>query len=105
MRWDGFRPNFFLLFAPGTLDASTGTYMTSVHLTSAQRPLLAELVRQFPSVTAFDVDAILEQIRACAPFGVSRAIYVNHTHPLRPINSVSPPFDGESAPRGLRPRG
>ena len=25
VRWDGFRPNFFLLFSPGALDASTGT--------------------------------------------------------------------------------
>jgi putative ABC transport system permease protein len=37
--------------------------MTSVFLTPAQRPALADLVRQFPTVSVFDVDAILKQIR------------------------------------------
>ncbi len=63
VRWDGFRPNFFLLFAPGVLDASTGTFMTSVHLDAAQRPALAELVRRFPSVTVIDVAALLGEVR------------------------------------------
>jgi putative ABC transport system permease protein len=63
VRWDGFRPNFFLVFAPGVLDDATGTFMTSVHLEPAQRPMLAELVRRFPSVTVFDVETILAQIR------------------------------------------
>jgi putative ABC transport system permease protein len=51
IRWDSFRPNFFLVFPPGLLDGAAGTYMTSVYLTPAQRPSLA------------DVDAILKQIR------------------------------------------
>jgi putative ABC transport system permease protein len=63
VRWDGFRPNFFLVFAPGVLDTATGTLMTSVHLNAEQRPALAELVRRFPSVTVFDVETLLGQIR------------------------------------------
>lgn len=63
IRWDSFRPNFFLVFPPGLLDDAAGTYMTSVYLTQAQRPQLADLTRQFPTVSVFDVDAILEQIR------------------------------------------
>jgi putative ABC transport system permease protein len=63
IRWDRFRPNFFLVFPPGLLDGAAGTYMTSVYLTPAQRPSLADLVRQFPTVSVFDVDAILKQIR------------------------------------------
>ncbi len=63
IRWDSFRPNFFLVFPPGLLDGTAGTYMTSVFLTAAQRPALADLVRQFPTVSVFDVDAILKQIR------------------------------------------
>jgi putative ABC transport system permease protein len=34
-----------------------------VSLTAAQRPALADLVRGFPTVSVFDVDAILKQIR------------------------------------------
>jgi putative ABC transport system permease protein len=63
VRWDSFRPNFFLVFPPGLLDGAAGTYMTSLYLTSAQRPALVDLVREFPSVSVFDVDAILKQIR------------------------------------------
>jgi putative ABC transport system permease protein len=63
VRWDSFRPNFFLVFPPGLLDGAAGTYMTSVYLTAAQRPALVDLVRQFPTVSVFDVDAILKQIR------------------------------------------
>jgi putative ABC transport system permease protein len=63
IRWDSFRPNFFLVLPPGLLDGAGGTYMTSVFLTPAQRPALAGLVRQFPTVSVFDVDAILKQIR------------------------------------------
>ena len=32
VQWDSFRPNFFMVFSPGTLDDSTGTYITSVHI-------------------------------------------------------------------------
>lgn len=63
IRWDSFRPNFFLVFPPGLLDGAAGTYMTSVFLTQAQRPALADLVRQFPTISVLDVDAILKQIR------------------------------------------
>jgi putative ABC transport system permease protein len=63
VRWDSFRPNFFLVFPPGLLDGAAGTYMTSIYLTAGERPALVDLVRQFPTVSVFDVDAILKQIR------------------------------------------
>src|SRR5208337_4068900 len=63
IRWDSFRPNFFLVFPPGLLDGAAGTYMTSIYLTTAQRASLTDLVRQFPTISVFDVDAILKQIR------------------------------------------
>jgi putative ABC transport system permease protein len=63
IRWDSFRPNFFLVFPPKLLDGAAGTYMTSIFLTEKQRPALVDLVRQFPTVSVFDVDAILKQIR------------------------------------------
>ncbi len=63
VRWDSFRPNFFLVFPPGLLDGAAGTYMTSVFLKPEQRPALVGLVREFPTVSVFDVDAILRQIR------------------------------------------
>jgi putative ABC transport system permease protein len=63
VQWDGFQPNFFLVFSPGTLDGLVGTWLTSMRLRPEQRPLLADLVRRFPSVSIFDIDAILAQVR------------------------------------------
>ena len=63
VQWDTFQPNFFLVFSPGTLDGMVGTWLTSIRLTPGQRPLLADLVHRFPSVSIFDIDSILAQIR------------------------------------------
>ncbi|HEX4969931.1 MAG TPA: FtsX-like permease family protein [Steroidobacteraceae bacterium] len=63
VQWDSFRPNFFMVFSPGTLDDSTGTYITSVHIAQEQRRMLLDFSRQFPEVTAIDLDAILTQVR------------------------------------------
>jgi putative ABC transport system permease protein len=73
VQWDSFRPNFFVLVSPGALDGAAGTYMTSVHLDTAQRRMLAPLVRRFPGVSVFDVDAILVQVRQVAD-RASRAV-------------------------------
>jgi putative ABC transport system permease protein len=63
VRWDSFRPNFFLVFPPGLLDGAAGTYLTSLYLKPVQRLALADLVREFPTVSVIDADAILKQIR------------------------------------------
>ncbi len=63
VQWDSFRPNFFLVFAPGTLDGLAGTWLTSMKLERERRGLLVDLVRRFPSVSVFDIDAILAQVR------------------------------------------
>jgi putative ABC transport system permease protein len=63
VRWDSFQPNFFMVFSPGVLDDVTGTLITSVHVRQEQRPLLVDLVRQFPEVTIIDIAALLSQVR------------------------------------------
>lgn len=63
VRWDSFHPNFFLVLAPGLLENAAGTFMTSVHLTPEQKPMLVDLVRQFPGVSVFDIDRLLSQVR------------------------------------------
>ncbi len=63
VEWDNFRPNFFLVFPPRTLDGLAGTWLTSLKLAPEQRGLLADVVRRFPSVSLFDIDAILAQVR------------------------------------------
>jgi len=64
VRWDTFKPNFFVVFSPGVLEDATGTLITSVHLDAAQRSVLVDLVRQFPEVTVIDIEALLAQVRS-----------------------------------------
>jgi putative ABC transport system permease protein len=63
VKWDSFRPNFFVVFPPGLLDAAAGTYMTSAYLQPSSSAM-AQLVHQFPGVSIFDVGDLLAQIRA-----------------------------------------
>jgi putative ABC transport system permease protein len=63
VQWDSFRPNFFMVFSPGTLNDATGTYITSVFIPREQRPMMLGFVRRFPEVTAIDLEAILTQVR------------------------------------------
>jgi len=63
VQWDTFRPNFFLVFSPGTLDGMVGTWLTALNLDEQGKRSLVQLVREFPSVSIFDVEAILDQVR------------------------------------------
>ncbi len=63
VRWDSFQPNFFVELSPGALSGYPATWITSVYLPPEKAVILADLVRQLPSLTIFDVDAILEQVR------------------------------------------
>ena len=62
--WDSFRPNFFLVVPPGLIDGSEAQWLTSFHLKPDQRPLLRELITEFPNVTALDLDAAMAQVRS-----------------------------------------
>jgi putative ABC transport system permease protein len=64
VKWDSFRPNFFIVFAPGVLDRMAGTYMTSAYFTPGTARTLAELAHRFPSVSIFDIEELLAQVRA-----------------------------------------
>ncbi len=63
VEWDSFRANFFVLFAPAVLREYPATWMTSFHLDRSRKGVLAELVRQYPSVTVLDVDALMLKVR------------------------------------------
>jgi putative ABC transport system permease protein len=63
VRWDSFQPNFFVELSPGALADHAGTWITSVYLPPEKTPILADLIRQLPSLTLFDVDSIMQQVR------------------------------------------
>jgi putative ABC transport system permease protein len=64
VKWDSFQPNFFIMFPPGVLEGAAGTYMTSAYVTPGTAHSLAQLARRFPSVSIFDIQELLLQVRA-----------------------------------------
>jgi len=63
VHWDSFQPNFFIELSPGALAATPATWITSVYLPPQKSAMLADLVRELPSLTLFDVDSIMQQVR------------------------------------------
>ena len=63
VEWDSFSPNFFMVFSPGVLEPFPATYITSLHVAETRRDVVLDLMREFPSVTAIDLDAVLSQVR------------------------------------------
>jgi putative ABC transport system permease protein len=63
VRWDSFKPNFFVEFPPGLLDSAAGTYMTSAYLEPTSGAM-SRLVHRFPSVSIFNIGDLLAQVRA-----------------------------------------
>jgi putative ABC transport system permease protein len=61
--WDNMQPNFYLIFSPRVLDEFPSTFMTSFFLDPNQKVVLSDLLRQFPTMTVLEVDALIEQIR------------------------------------------
>ena len=64
VKWDTFQPNFFIVFAPGVLEGVAGTYLTSAYFAPGAAHSLAQLAHRFPSVSIFDIEELLAQVRA-----------------------------------------
>jgi len=63
LRWDTMKPNFYMIFSPGTLDAYPSTFITSFYLPETQKNVLNTLVKKFPGTTILEVDLILRQFK------------------------------------------
>jgi len=63
VRWDTMKPNFYMIFSPGTLTGYPTTYLTSFYLATENKSSLNTLVKDFPAITLLEVDAILQQFK------------------------------------------
>ncbi len=63
LHWDSLKPNFYMIFSPGTLDGFASTYLSSFYLAPSQKPLLTSLIKQYPNMTVMDVDHIVQQFK------------------------------------------
>jgi putative ABC transport system permease protein len=76
VQWDSFNVNFFVIASPSLLGDEAATYITSFHLPDDRESLIADLVRSHPSVTLFDVDALIGQVRQIMDRGAMAVEYV-----------------------------
>jgi putative ABC transport system permease protein len=64
VQWDTMRPNFYMIFTPGSLDAYPSTFLTSFYLPKEHKQLLNRLLKKYPAITILEVDQILLQFKA-----------------------------------------
>lgn len=64
VQWDSLQPNFFLVFPPGLLEGAAGTWLASALYKPSDPAAIASLVRRFPSVSIFNMDDLLGQLRS-----------------------------------------
>ena len=57
------KPNFYMIFSPGTLDGYASTYITSFYLPEEKKHYLNALVKNHPGTTVLEVDLILKQFK------------------------------------------
>lgn len=59
--WESLKPNFFFIFPPGALDGQPQSWLTSFRMDN-DNATLAQLNRQFPTLSLLDIGSILKQI-------------------------------------------
>jgi putative ABC transport system permease protein len=64
--WESFRPNFFVIASPGSMNGYPASYITAVSVPPGQKRFTAQLVERFPNLSVIDVDAVLKQVRSTA---------------------------------------
>lgn len=61
--WNSFQPNFFMVFHPSVLADFPATYITSFYLPPEQKLWVNQLLKQYPTLSIIDVEAMIEQIQ------------------------------------------
>ncbi len=64
VKWDSMQPNFFVIFAPGQLDALPASSIASVYVPPAAAGVLPGFVKTFPGITVIALDKLIANIEA-----------------------------------------
>ena len=64
VKWDSMQPNFFVIFAPGQLDALPASSIASVYVPPGASSMLPGFVKAFPGVTVLALDKLIANIQA-----------------------------------------
>ncbi|WP_296752540.1 FtsX-like permease family protein [Thiobacillus sp.] len=64
VKWDSMQPNFFVIFAPGQLDALPASAIASVYVPPDTTDVLPGFVKTFPGITVLALDKLIANIEA-----------------------------------------
>jgi putative ABC transport system permease protein len=64
VKWDSMQPNFFVIFAPGQLDALPASAIASVFVPPDASAMMPQFVKSFPGVTVLALDKLIANIQA-----------------------------------------
>ncbi len=64
LKWESFRPNFYVIFPDGVLNNFPKTYLTSIYLPENQLSKTTDFLKQFPAITLIDINLTLSQVTA-----------------------------------------
>jgi len=64
--WESFRPNFFVIASPGSLEGFAASHITAVSVPPEATRFTADLVAAFPNLSVIDISAVLAQVRQTA---------------------------------------
>jgi putative ABC transport system permease protein len=64
VKWDSMQPNFFVIFAPGQLDALPAASIASVYVPPGASGMLPGFVKTFPGITVLALDKLIASIEA-----------------------------------------
>lgn len=62
VKWNSMQVNFFAILSPHALADQPVSWITSFYLPADQRPMITQIVQQWPNVTVIDVSAIVAQL-------------------------------------------
>ncbi|KJY99651.1 MULTISPECIES: ABC transporter permease [Pseudoalteromonas] len=64
VNWSTLKPNFFMILSPDLLAEFPATYIAAARIDDGENKAFTQLLRQYPTITAIDVDNFVEQIRS-----------------------------------------
>src|SRR5690606_6840737 len=64
--WESFRPSFFVVASPGSLEGFAASHITAVTVPPDATRFTADLIDAFPNLTVIDISAVLAQVRDTA---------------------------------------
>ena len=64
VQWDSFQPNFFVIFPESVINKFPVSYISSFYIKSSQKKILNNLIKEFPTLTVLEVDAIMQQVKS-----------------------------------------